>query len=146
MKKILTALISIFIILGFSACGININSDFNIDDYTNTLKSSDRIDVMKDDQRIDMISGHNNLEDFISALKLEEWEIKDLPKDAETNGEFIMFKGQKKKTNNEDVKFNKVAEIATYKDLPYVTLRISKIEFNFKVPADVEDYINTFIY
>lgn len=147
MKKIFVILLSVLLLTGFAGCGFNVNNGFNIDDYDDTINNSDRIDVIIDDKRVDMISGHNNIEDFVNAVKLDEWKIKELPKDAKKDAEFVIYKNKTKKEGSKDnsTKFIQVAKIITYKDINYVTLSIAKMEFNFKIPDDVSDYLNTFI-
>lgn len=147
MKKIFVILLSALLLIGFTGCGFNVNNGFNIDDYDDTINNSDRIDVIVDDKRVDMISGHNNMEDFVTAIKLDEWKIKELPDDAKKNAEFVMYKNKTKKAGSKDnsTKFIQVAKIITYKDINYVTLSIAKMEFDFKIPDDVSDYLNTFI-
>ncbi|MCR2031995.1 hypothetical protein [Anaerofustis stercorihominis] len=147
MKKIFVILLSVLLLIGFTGCGFSVNNDFNIEDYDDTINNSDRIDVIVDNKRVDMISGHNNMEDFINAIKLDEWKIKELPDDAKKNAEFVMYKNKTKKAGSKDnsTKFIQVAKIITYKDINYVTLSIAKMEFDFKIPDDVSDYLNTFI-
>ena len=147
MKKILSSILILMLFFAVGGCSFSINKDFNINDYSDTINKSDRIDVLKNNKRIDLISGHSNIEDFVDAIKINEWKIKDLPESEVTDLEFILFKKEAQKSTNDkkDNEFIQVASIVTYKDSNYVTLKLSNISFDFKVPDDVKDYFNTFI-
>lgn len=145
MKKILTAILSILILIGICGCGFTQRQDVDMSKYSSKIEKSDRIDVMKNEERLDLISGHNNIEDFITSLKIEEWKMKDLPKDSKVDLEFVLYS-----TKNQDdeessnYEFEEKGRILTYEDSRYLTLTVDKLEFHFKVPKEVIEYLNTF--
>lgn len=145
MKKILTAILSILILIGICGCGFTQQQDVDMSKYSSKIEKSDRIDVMKNEERLDLISGHNNIEDFITNLSTEEWKMKDLPKDSKVDLEFVLYS-----TKNQDdeessnYEFEEKGRILTYEDSRYLTLTVDKLEFHFKVPKEVIEYLNTF--
>lgn len=86
------------------------------------------------------------LEKFVAKLRVEEWESDSrLPEDAKPSHEYIFYQeetpqaGEKK---GKEAPLYEVARLITYRELPYVKLKVSLIELDCKVPEDVARYLN----
>lgn len=145
MKKILSTILSILLLISIYGCSFTQGEEVDMTKYSSNIEKSDRIDVMKNKERLDLISGHNNIEDFITNLKIEEWRMKDLPKDSKVDLEFILYSTKNQdEEESADYEFEEKGRILTYEDSRYLTFEINKIQFNFKVPKEVIEYLNTF--
>lgn len=145
MKKLLSIFLSILLLFGICGCGFMDSKEIDMSQYSAKAVKSDRIDVIKGDERLDLISGHNNIEDFITNLKMEDWKIKDLPKDSKIDLEFVLYSNKNQDDEeNIDYEFTQKGRIITYEDSRYLTFKLDNIEFHFKVPKDCIEYLNTF--
>ena len=76
MKKILVTLVAILALL----CGCQANENTNASDYGDDISKAQEIAVISPDTA--------EIEDFVSALDLDQWELKTLPDEASEIGSF----------------------------------------------------------
>ena len=86
MKKILVTLVAILALL----CGCQANENTNASDYGDDISKAQEIAVISPDtaEVIDTITDTEEIEDFVSALDLDQWELKTLPDEASEIGSF----------------------------------------------------------
>lgn len=86
------------------------------------------------------------LERFVAKQRIEEWEtVSRLPKGAKPSYEYIFYQEETVKAGEKkekDAPLHEVARLITYGELPYITLKVSFIELDCKVPEDVAQYLN----
>ena len=83
MKKIFITLVAILALL----CGCQANENTNASDYGDDISKAQEIAVISPDTEevIDTITDTEEIEDFVSALNLDQWELKTLPKRKQSN-------------------------------------------------------------
>ena len=77
MKKILILAATILVLL----CGCQANEETNASDYGDDISKAQEIAVISPDtsEVIDTITDTEEIKDFVSALNLDQWELKTLP-------------------------------------------------------------------
>lgn len=143
MKKLLSILLCIFVIFTITACS-NENEDFDVVKFSSPVHKTDRIDILYNGNRVDLITGHTNIEKLISLLQIDNWKLKDLPKNCTKEFELILYSEKLDENKESTGEFTQMGEMTTYKDERFITLSLDKIQFHFKVPKDVIKYIQTF--
>ena len=86
------------------------------------------------------------LEGFIDNLKVEEWSNEDLPSDVAESRTFKLYQEDTVKLGEDpeaDKELKQLATITTYKETPYITFQMKKLNFHFKVPKDVAEYLSS---
>lgn len=100
------------------------------------------VSVDNPDSVVTSIDNQKDIDEFVNKLKIDKWTSKELPSDVSKSGNYIMYQNQTIKLNEKNSKeLKEIATITTYKDIPYITLRTSKLSFDFKVPKDVAEYL-----
>ena len=86
MKKILIAFVAILTLL----CGCQAKENTNAFDYGDDIAKAQEIAVISADtsEVVDTITDTEKIEDFVSALNLDQWELKTLPDNAAEIGSF----------------------------------------------------------
>jgi len=134
MKKFIVLILSMtmFMML-LSACGFKENisksGEFKADEFIKMIKS-DKIEIKSIDSSsvISTITDQKYVDQFVKNLKIQQWQMTSLPENSEVQYEYVLNNGK--------------ANIITFKDIPYVQLKIKGFNFTFKVPEDVANYLN----
>ena len=121
MKKIFITLVAILALL----CGCQANENTNASDYG------------------DDISKAQEIEDFVSALNLDQWELKTLPDEAAEIGSFGFAQEETIKLGQTDTDgtLYDIATITLYNG-SYISFEIGGFDMTFEVNEDTADYLN----
>lgn len=86
MKKAVITLVAMLALL----CGCQANENTNASDYGDDISKAQEIAVISPDTAvvIGTITDTEEIEDFVSALDLDQWELKPLPDEASEIGSF----------------------------------------------------------
>lgn len=142
MKKILVVLVTI---LMFLFCGCQADENTGVFDYGDDISKAREIAVISSDtlQVIKTITAKEDIEDFVLALDLKQWELKPLPDEAMEIGSFGL-------SQEETIKFGQNDNAGTLYDIATITLynnsyirfEIGSLDMTFEVSEDTADYLN----
>ncbi|GIN20589.1 hypothetical protein J1TS3_17230 [Siminovitchia fordii] len=161
--RILTRYFLLFILVVSALVGCNTSNSSEAKDTVNREKNQEsgmqeNIKDIAKAQKVEVHSADNgtvlktmsekaDIEEFIESLKLDGWEYaSDLPKDAEKQYEYVFSIEDTTKLGERKEKkpsLHEVARLITFKDIPYVTLKVSLIKIDMKVPDDVAEQLNS---
>ena len=141
MKKILILSAAILVLL----CGCQANEETNASDYGDDISKAQEIAVISSDtsEVIDTITDTEEIKDFVSALNLDQWELKTLPDEASEIGSFGL-------AQEETIKLGQTDTDGTLYDIAAITLYsgnvigfdIGGLDMTFEVSEDTADYLN----
>ena len=141
MKKILILSAAILVLL----CGCQANEETNASDYGDDISKAQEIAVISPDtsEVIDTITDTEEIKDFVSALNLDQWELKTLPDEAPEIGSFGL-------AQEETIKLGHTDTDGTLYDIAAITLYsgnvigfdIGGLDMTFEVSEDTADYLN----
>lgn len=142
MKKILMLLLIPTMFL----CGCHANSEKeNAAEYYEEISKAQEIAVLPADTSAEtqILAESEEISDFIFALDMEHWEMKTLPKEAESVGSFQFSQEETIKfgENTTDGELYPVCEMLCYGDIPYVTLEMAGMKMTFKVSDTTMEYL-----
>jgi hypothetical protein len=131
MKKILVTLVAILALL----CGCQANENTNASDYGDDISKAQEIAVISPDTA--------EIEDFVSALDLDQWELKTLPDEASEIGSFGLAQEETIKLGQTDTDgtLYDIAAITLYNGA-YISFEIGGFDMTFEVSEDTADYLN----
>ncbi|MED4403475.1 hypothetical protein ABET41_13600 [Metabacillus fastidiosus] len=145
MKKVSVLFLSIITVV-ILLTGCNLNDKDKSFDWNESIEKSKKIEVVLpgDSKAAVTIIDSEEIENFVESLKVNEWKLADKPLQAEEQAKYILYQadtvhlGESNKDNTELIE---IAYIVTYKDIPYIDLRIKNVSLSFKVPDDVSSYL-----
>ena len=141
MKKILITLVAILVLL----CGCQANENTNTSDYGDDISKAQEIAVISPDtaEVIDTITDTEEIKNFVSALNLDQWELKSLPDEASEIGSFGLAQEETIKLGQTDTHgtLYDIATITLYSG-DYIGFEIGGLDLTFKVNEDTADYLN----
>ena len=144
MKKILIVFVAILTLL----CGCQANKNTNSTDYGDAISKAQEITVISPDtaEVIETITDAKEIEDFVSALDVDQWELKPLPDEASKIGTFGLAQGKTIKLGQTDTDgtLYDVATITLY-DGSYIGIKIyglDDLDIIFAVSEDTANYLN----
>ena len=141
MKKILILSATILVLL----CGCQASEDTNASDYGDDISKAQEIAVISPDtaEVIDTITDIEEIEDFVSALDLDQWELKTLPDEASEIGSFGLAQEETIKLGQADTDgtLYDIATITLYNGA-YISFEIGGFDITFEVSEDTADYLN----
>lgn len=142
MKKILMLLLIPTILL----CGCHANSEKqDVSEYYGEFSKAQEIAVLpaNTSTATQILTESEQISDFISALDMEHWELKTLPKTAELAGTFQLSQEETVKFGESatDGELYPICKMLYYEDIPYVILEISGMKMTFKIPDGVMEYL-----
>ncbi len=131
MKKILVTLVAILALL----CGCQANENTNASDYGDDISKAQEIAVISPDTA--------EIEDFVSALDLDQWELKTLPDEASEIGSFGLAQEETIKLGQTDTDgtLYDITTITLYNGA-YISFEIGGFDMTFEVSEDTADYLN----
>ena len=145
MKKLLIVVLMVTTFL----CGCQANNkSIDVSEYYGELSKAQEIAVIPADTSdvVETLTESKDITSFITALDMEHWELKTLPKGAELAGTFQL-------SQEETIKFGEsatngelyiVCEMLCYEDIPYVTLKIAGMKMTFKVSDTAMEYLTDY--
>ncbi|KQU25052.1 MULTISPECIES: hypothetical protein [Priestia] len=96
---------------------------------------------------LDTIDKKQDINTFINKLKVDKWNVADLPADAKKENVYKMYQEGTVKlgeaSNKGKKELKQVATITTYKGIPYIDVEIKNLNLNLKVPNDVSEYLSS---
>ena len=129
-------------------CSTGKTNDDN--DLTANFEKTQKIEVISSDDSdiITTISDNKDIENFVDALKMDDWDWDsvDIPSGAMEGKTFKIYRKDAAKfslSKKHKDNLNEVATMTTYEDVPYIKLSLKKFSFNFKVPEEVHEYLNS---
>ena len=144
MKKILIAFVAILTLL----CGCQAGKNTDAADYGDAISKAQEIAVISPDtaEVIETITDAKVIENFVSALNVDQWELKPLPDEASEIGTFEL--AQEKtitlgQTDTDGTLYD-VATITLYSG-SYIGIEIcglDGLDMTFAVSEDTADYLN----
>ena len=141
MKKAVITLVAMLALL--SGCQANENT--NASDYGDDISKSQEIAVISPDTAvvIGTITDTEEIEDFVLALDLDQWELKPLPDEASEIGSFGLAQEETIKLGqtNTDGTLYDIATITLYNG-SYISFEIGGFDMTFEVSEDTADYLN----
>lgn len=141
MKKILITLVAILALL----CGCQANENTNTSDYGEDISKAQEIAVISPDtaEVIDTITDTEEIKNFVSALNLDQWELKTLPDEAAIIGSFGLAQEKTIKLGQTDTDgtLYDIATITLYNG-DYISFEIGGLDMTFEVSEDTADYLN----
>ena len=141
MKKILITLVAILALL----CGCQANENTNTSDYGDDISKAQEIAVVSPDtaEVIDTITDTEEIKNFVSALNLDQWELKTLPDEAAIIGSFGLAQEKTIKLGQTDTDgtLYDIATITLYNG-DYISFEIGGLDMTFEVSEDTADYLN----
>ena len=149
MKKGLTMFL-IMVIVSTLLVGCSTGKKNDDNSLAGNFEKTQKIEIISSDESdiITTISDNKDIENFVDALKMDDWDWDpvDLPSEAIKGKTFKIYRKDaarlswsKKQKDN----LNEVATMTTYKDVPYIKLSLKSFSFNFKVPEEVHEYLNS---
>lgn len=141
MKKILITLVAILALL----CGCQANENTNTSDYGDDISKAQEIAVISPDtaEVIDTITDTEEIKNFVSALNLDQWELKTLPDEAAIIGSFGLAQEKTIKLGQTDTDgtLYDIATITLYNG-DYISFEIGGLDMTFEVSENTADYLN----
>ena len=96
---------------------------------------------------LNTIDKQQDINTFIDKLKVDKWNVADLPADAKKENVYKMYQEGTVKlgeaSNKGKKELKQVATITTYKGIPYIDVEIKNLNLKLKVPNDVSDYLSS---
>jgi hypothetical protein len=96
---------------------------------------------------LNTIDKKQDIHTFINKLKVDKWNVADLPADAKKENVYYMYQEETVKlgevSNKGKKELKQVATITTYKGIPYIDVEIKNVNLNLKVPNDVSKYLSS---
>ncbi len=145
MKKLL--IVILMATAFFCGCQVN-NESTNVSEYSEELSKTQEIAVIpantSDVEKT--LTESKDIESFITALDMEHWELKTLPQTAESVGTFYFSQEETIKFGESatDGELHYVFEMVCYKEIPYVTLKMTRLKMTFKVPDETAKYLTEY--
>lgn len=149
MKKVyigVIAALSISILLfGCSSKEKDMKEDVNLG--FDQAKKVEVSSVNHPDVVLNTIHKQQDINTFINKIKVDKWNVADLPADAKKENVYKMYQEGTAKlgeTSNKGKKeLKQVATITTYKGIPYIDVEIKNLNLKLKVPNDVSEYLSS---
>ena len=141
MKKIAIMLVAILTLL----CGCQANENTSASDYGDDISKAQEIAVISPDtaEVINTITDTEEIEEFVSALNLDQWELKTLPDEVSEIGSFGLAQEETIKlgqTDTDGTLFD-IATITLY-DGDYISFEIGGLYIGFEGSEENGVYLN----
>ena len=96
---------------------------------------------------LNTIDKQQDINTFINKLKVDKWNVAEIPADAKKENVYKMYQegtvklGESSNKGKKDLK--QVATVTTYKGIPYIDVEIKNLNLKLKVPNDVSEYLSS---
>ncbi|MGG4268411.1 hypothetical protein [Peribacillus simplex] len=145
MKKVCMIFIFVFsitiLLFGCSNEKEDMKEDFGLEKIQKIEVSS----VENPELILNVIDNKDGVNEFVNTLKVDKWIIMDSPSSVTKENTYKMFQEDTVKlgeSNTDEKELKQVATIITYKDSPFINFKTKKLNFSFKVPKDVAEYLS----
>lgn len=142
MKKIGIGIVIILIVV---LCSCQKKEQTDASDYKSDFAKTQEIAVISAEtsQIIKKITNKAEIDDFVSALEIENWELASLPDNTSEIGSFDFSQEQTMQfgETNHDGTLSHIATITLY-DNSYICLEFLGLETTFKVSGNTIDFLN----
>lgn len=142
MKKSLIAIITMLTLL---LCGCQAHENVNASDYGDDFSKAQEIAVISSDtsEVIETITDIEDIENFVLALNLDQWELKSLPDKTSTIGSFGLSQEKTIKAGQADTDgtLYDIATITLYNGA-YISFESGGLDMTFKVNEDTANFLN----
>jgi len=139
-------LIAICVLIFFVGCNSK-NNKSDSENWADSLENVQKIEVISPEENpILTISDKQEVEDFVNALKIDKWEMKDVPSDAIKGKQFDLYQQKTIKfgeSSKDKKELKHVASITTY-NKPYLDFNLDDVKFSFKIPKEVFEYLSEY--
>lgn len=139
-------LIAICVLIFFVGCNSKINKS-DSENWADSLENVQKIEVISPEENpILTISDKQEVEDFVNALKIDKWEMKDVPSDAIKGKQFDLYQQKTIKfgeSSKDKKELKHVASITMY-NKPYLDFNLDDVKFSFKIPKEVFEYLSEY--
>jgi|SRR5690625_799887 len=146
MKKIRTLLIVLSVVtlcIGCSKKAEGMEEDIQ-------LEATERIDITLADNLDEVwkvVDSSEEINRFVDALQVDQWELTELPNEAVVEHMYEMFQADtiklgESQQDNEDV--TEVGTIISYEDIPYLELQMKNLTLHFKIPKEVATFLSDY--
>lgn len=144
MKKIGIGIVIILIVV---LCSCQKKEQTDASDYKSDFAKTQEIAVISAEtsQIIKKITNKAEIDDFVSALEIENWELASLPDNTSEIGSFDFSQEQTMQfgETNYDETLSHIATITLY-DNSYICLEFLGLETTFKVSGNTIDFLNRY--
>ncbi|USK80085.1 hypothetical protein LHV56_25480 [Peribacillus frigoritolerans] len=145
MKKVCMIFIFVFsisiLLFGCSNENKDMKEDFGLEKIQKIEVSS----VKNPELILNVIDNKDGVNEFVNTLKVDKWSIVDIPSNATKENIYKMSQEDTVKlgeSNTDEKELKQIATITTYKDSPFINFKTKKLNFSFKVPKDVAEYLS----
>jgi hypothetical protein len=139
-------LIAICVSILFVGCNLK-NNESDSENWADSLEKMQKIEVISPEENlISTISDKQEVEDFVNALKIDKWEMKDVPSDLIKGKQFDFYQQETIKfgeSSKDKKELKHVASITTY-NKPYLDFNLGDVKVSFKVPKEVFKYLSEY--
>ncbi len=149
MKKGLM-MILIVVIVSTLLVGCSTGKKNDDSSIAGSFEKTQKIEIISSDDSdiIKTISDNKDIENFVDALKMDDWDWEpvELPSEAIKGNTFKMYRKDAAKfswSRKQKDNLNEVATMTSYKNVPYIKFSLKSFSFNFKVPEEVHEYLNS---
>jgi len=148
MKKVyigFIAALSIILLFGCSSKEKEMKEDVNLG--FDQAKKVEVSSVTHPDVVLNTIDKQQDINTFINKLKVDKWNVAEIPSDAKKENVYKMYQegtvklGESSNKGKKELK--QVATITTYKGIPYIDVEIKNLNLKLKVPNDVSEYLSS---
>ena len=140
MKRFWITFVAILTLL----CGCQADGNANASDYGDAISKAQEIAVISPDasEVIDTITDAEEIKEFLSALNLDQWELKPLPDEASEIGSFGLAQEETIKLgqNDTDGTLYDMASITLYNG-DYIRFEAGGFDMTFEVCAETADFL-----
>ncbi|HHY74313.1 MAG TPA: hypothetical protein GX497_14030 [Bacillus bacterium] len=101
--------------------------------------------VENPESALSIIDNKDDINDFVNRLKTHKWSVEDIPSNATESNFYKMYQQDTIKLGENNInekELKQIATIITYKDSPYIKFQTKNLDFSFKVPKDVTEYLS----
>ncbi|MEC0484850.1 hypothetical protein [Bacillus glycinifermentans] len=118
-------------------------------DWADGLEKTQKIEVISpgESEPASNITDQQDIADFVQALKLDEWEVTEVPSNAVKGKEFKMYQEETDtiSDSNKDKKdLKEIGNITTYSNASYIDFNLKNVKFSFKIPEDAFKYLSEY--
>lgn len=140
-------LLIVTVMLSLLLYGCQTADSTDTSDYKNSFSKAQEIAVVSADtsEITESITAREDIDDFVLALEIENWESEPLPDTASEVGTFKFLQEKTKKIGqtDPDETLSNIAAITVY-DSPYVCLEFCGLDMVFEVSPDTVDYLQRY--